>query len=46
MKYMNLETGEILTKEEMLKEFAEEHDGLDPTNGIDLWEYYAEVEEY
>ena len=46
MKYMNLETGEILTKEETLKEFAEEHKDLDPMNGIDLFNYYAEVEEY
>ena len=45
MLYMNLETGEVLTKEEMLKQFDEEHDGLDPTNGIDLWNYYKEIEE-
>lgn len=42
--YMNLETGEVLTRQEMLKQFDEEHDGLDPTNGISLFEYYEEIE--
>ena len=30
--YINRETGELLTCREMLKQFAEDYDGNDPTN--------------
>ncbi len=45
MLYQNNETGEVLTREEMLAQFAEEYDGDDPTNGMDASEYYTEVED-
>lgn len=38
--YMNLETGEIMTKAAMLKEAAERYDFDDWTNAVELWEYY------
>lgn len=40
--YMNRETGELLTYAEMLKQFAEEYDGGDPTNAL-TWEEYYDV---
>ena len=43
MLYMNLQTGELLTRDEMLKQFEEEYDGFDPTNNLRISEYYKEV---
>lgn len=41
IEYMNRETGEALTWEEMLKQAAEEYDCSDPTNCVALGEYYV-----
>jgi len=41
--YMNRETGEILSHQAMLWQFAEEYDGNDPTNLIAAEEYYTPV---
>lgn len=41
--YMNRETGELLSRQMMLKQFSEEYDGDDPTNSIGWDEYYEEV---
>lgn len=41
--YMNLETGELLTWEEMIKQAEEEYDCGDPTNYMDWEMYYVEV---
>lgn len=41
--YMNRETGEVLTRREMLKQFSEDYDGGDPTNALSWAEYYEEV---
>ena len=38
--YRNLETGELLTKAEMLEQAAEMYDFDDWTNAVELWEYY------
>ena len=38
--YINLETGELLTKAEMLTQAAEMYDFDDWTNVVELWEYY------
>ena len=46
MNYINLETGEVLTRAEMLKQFREEYDGDDPTNGLSWDEYYIREDEY
>ena len=43
--YMNLDTGEVLTYAEMRKQWREDYDGDDPTNGIDWHEQYEEVRE-
>ncbi len=45
MLYMSLETGELLTKEEMLKQFDEEYDGLDPLNPVEISDHYKEIKE-
>lgn len=42
--YMSLETGELLTWNEMQRVFAEEYDGGDPTNSIGWQEYFQKVE--
>ena len=44
MLYMNKETGEVLTYNQMLKQFEEEYDGNDSTNCISYDEYYEEVQ--
>ena len=44
MYFMNLETGELLTRAAMQTQFREEYDGGDPTNGVSWDEYYKEVE--
>ena len=44
MLYINKETGELLTYNQMLKQFEEEYDGNDQTNCIDYDEYYEEVQ--
>ena len=44
MLYMNKETGEVLTYNQMLKQFEEEYDGNDPTNCISYDEYYEEAQ--
>ena len=44
MLYMNKETGELLTYNQMLKQLEEEYDGNDPTNCIGYDEYYEEVQ--
>lgn len=41
--YMNKVTGELLTWEEMQKQFAEEYDGNDETNSIPYQEYYKKA---
>lgn len=46
MDYLNLKTGEVLTREEVLKQAKEEYPMLDPTNGIDLFvEHYMEIDD-
>lgn len=45
MLYLNKETGELLTRREMEKQFAEMYDGDDPTNGLDWTEYFEETAE-
>lgn len=44
MLYVNKETGELLTYNQMLKQFEEEYDGNDPTNCVGYDEYYEEVQ--
>lgn len=41
--YMNIETGELLTRSDMLSQFKTEYDGDDPTNCLGWSEYYEEV---
>lgn len=43
--YMNKETGEILSRQAMLRQFDDEYDGGDPTNVLGWQEYYEEVED-
>ena len=43
MNFMNRETGELLTLEEMKTQFCEEYDGDDDTNLFDYGEYYIPV---
>ncbi len=38
--YMNIETGELLTYSEMIREADELYDFDDWTNALELWEYY------
>lgn len=45
MYYMNKETGELLTKAEMLEQAAIEYDMNDDTNGLDWSEYYEIIRE-
>lgn len=46
-KYMNTETGEVLlSRSDMLKQFAEEYDGNDPTNILSVEDIYSELGEY
>lgn len=42
--YINRETGELLNRREMLKQFAEDYDGNDPTNSVSWAEYFEEVQ--
>lgn len=42
-EFMKLETGEILTYKEMLKDFAENYDGGDNTNYTPHTEYYKKI---
>ena len=42
--FMNRETGELLTRPEMIQQFREEYDGDDPTNCVSWDEYFKEVE--
>ena len=42
--YINRETGELLTRREMLKQFAEDYDGNDLTNAVSWAEYFEEVQ--
>lgn len=42
---MNSETGEIFeTKREAIRNFIEDYDGGDPTNGVRFWDMYEGVE--
>lgn len=41
--YVNRETGELLTKAEMLEQAATEYDFDDETNGLEWSEYYEKV---
>lgn len=41
--YMNKETGELLSWEEMIEQGAEEYDLDDPTNGLSWEEYYEKI---
>lgn len=43
LAYMNRQTGELLTRREMLRQFAEDYDGDDPTNAVGWNEYFEEV---
>lgn len=43
MLYQNIDTGELLTKKEMLEQFREEYDGGDPTNPAKWQDRYEEV---
>ena len=45
MNYMNKETGEILDRSGMLRQFKEDYDGGDETNSLYWYEYYDEVYE-
>ncbi len=45
MQYMNKETGEILTRKEMMVQFREMYDGDDITNIIGASEYFEVVAE-
>lgn len=38
--YMNLETGELLTRAQMFDQAEELYDFGDYTNSVELWEYY------
>ncbi len=42
--YMNIDTGELLTKSEAIKQWKEEYDGEDDTNILDMEEQYIKVE--
>lgn len=42
--YMNLETGELLSRKEMLEQFSAMYDGGDDTNTCEWTEYYKEVQ--
>ena len=42
--YINRETGELLTRREMLKQFADDYDGNDPTETMSWAEYFEEVQ--
>ena len=41
--YLNRMTGELLTRKEMLRQFAEDYDGGDSTNVLSWAEYFEEV---
>ena len=41
--YINLETGVLLTRREMLAQAAELYDLDDWTNALEIWEYYDEI---
>jgi hypothetical protein len=41
---MNIDTGELLTKSEAIKQWKEEYDGEDDTNILDMEEQYIKVE--
>ena len=43
-KWINRETGELLTTGEMLKQGAEEYDLNDPTNILSIDEYYIKLD--
>lgn len=41
--YMNLETGELLTYKEMIRQRIEEYDLDDDTNVMNWQDYYCEI---
>ena len=41
--YMNRQTGELLTRKDMLAQWEEEYDGNDPTNLLSYQEVYEKV---
>lgn len=43
--YMNKVTGEVLSCQAMLAQYAEDYDGEDPTNACGTDEYYSEMKE-
>lgn len=43
--YMNKETGEMLSRQMMLRQFTDLYDGGDDTNPISWQEYYEEVQQ-
>ena len=45
MKYINKETGEVLAHVEMIAQFEEEYDGFDPTNAMNISDYYESVKQ-
>lgn len=38
--YINVDTGELLTKEEAIEQWRDEYDGGDDTNGLEFSEQY------
>lgn len=42
--FVNRDTGELLTRSEMMAQFRDEYDGDDPTNCVSWDEYYREVD--
>ena len=43
LKYMSLETGEVMTERAMRKQFRDDYDGDDPTNSLTWEEYYKRI---
>lgn len=41
--YQNKDTGEILTEEKMRKQWAEEHNGDNPTNVLQIEKQYRRI---
>jgi len=41
--YKKLDTGELLTRKEMIEVYEEEYDGNDPTNVVPWYYYFEEV---
>ena len=44
LHYMDIETGEILTRDQAWDRYFNEYDGGDPSNLFDFWDYFDWVE--